>query len=208
MLDFEKQYYNKEVKLIAGTDEAGRGCLLGPVVAAAVIFPSDFFDERINDSKKLSEKKREELFDFIIEHAISYSICEISPDEIDEINILEASRKAMETCIQKLNVKPDFVLTDAVKLYHCHCGFDAIIKGDAKAQCIAAASILAKVTRDRICLQLDKKYPEYNIKSNKGYGTKDHLEALEKYGPKKGLHRFSYKPVKNSMIQKVSLFDL
>lgn len=206
MLDLEKQYYNEKVNFIAGTDEAGRGCLLGPVVASAVIFPKDFFDERINDSKKLNEKQREELYDYIIEHALAYSICEISPEEIDEINILEASRKAMEICIQNLNHQVDFVLTDAVKLYHCDYPFEAIIKGDAKAQCVAAASILAKVTRDRICIELDKKYPKYNIKSNKGYGTKDHLEALEEFGPIKGLHRFSYKPVKNSLIKKVSLF--
>ena len=206
MLDLEKQYYNEKVKYIAGTDEAGRGCLLGPVVASAVIFPSDFFDERINDSKKLSEKQREELFDYIMDNALAVSVCEISPEEIDEINILEASRKAMETCIKILNHQVDFVLTDAVKLYQCDCPHDAIIKGDAKAQCIAAASIIAKVTRDRICYELDKKYPEYNIKNNKGYGTKDHLEALEEFGPVKGLHRFSYKPVKNSLIQKISLF--
>ena len=206
MLDLEKQYYNEKVKYIAGTDEAGRGCLLGPVVASAVIFPSDFFDERINDSKKLSEKQREELFDYIMDNALAVSVCEISPEEIDEINILEASRKAMETCIKNLNHQVDFVLTDAVKLYQCDCPNDAIIKGDAKAQCIAAASIIAKVTRDRICYELDKKYPEYNIKNNKGYGTKDHLEALEEFGPVKGLHRFSYKPVKNSLIQKISLF--
>lgn len=199
MLDLEKQYYSKKVKLIAGTDEAGRGCLLGPVVAAAVVFKPDFYDERINDSKKLNEKQREELYQLIMDNAIEVTITEISPIEIDQINILEASRKAMETCVNSMKTKIDFVLTDAVKLYNSPVGHDAIIKGDAKAQCIAAASIIAKVTRDRICYELDKKYPMYNIKNNKGYGTKDHLDALKEYGPVKGLHRFSYKPVQNSL---------
>ena len=119
MLDLEKQYYNEKVNFIAGTDEAGRGCLLGPVVASAVIFPKDFFDERINDSKKLNEKQREELFDYIIEHALAYSVCEISPEEIDEINILEASRKAMEICIQNLNHQVDFVFFPRYQIQVC-----------------------------------------------------------------------------------------
>ena len=206
MLDLELQYYSKEVKYIAGTDEAGRGCLLGPVVAAAVIFPPDFFDERINDSKQLSEKKRNELYNLIIENALSYAITEVSPERIDEINILEASRFAMEESLRKLNHEFDFVLTDAMKLHNCDKPFDAIIKGDAKAQCIAAASILAKVTRDNICLELDKKYPQYNIRKNKGYGTKDHLIALDEFGPIEGLHRFSYKPVKQRIFKQIKLF--
>ena len=205
MLDLEKQYYSEKVKHIAGTDEAGRGCLLGPVVAAAVVFKPDFFDERINDSKKLSEKQREELYKLIMENALDVTVTIISPIEIDEINILEASRKAMETCVNSLKCEVDFVLTDAVKLYKSKYPHDAIIKGDAKAQCIAAASIVAKVTRDHICYELDEQYPQYNIRNNKGYGTKDHLEALEKYGPIKGLHRFSYKPVKESLTIKLDL---
>lgn len=206
MLDLEKQYYSEKVKFIAGTDEAGRGCLLGPVVAASVIFPIDFFDERINDSKQLSEKKRNELYRLIIDNALSYAITIVPPEKIDEINILEASRFAMEESLRNLKHPFDFVLTDAMKLYKCEKPHEAIIKGDAKAQCIAAASILAKVTRDNICIELDEKYPEYNIKKNKGYGTKDHLEALDKYGPVKGLHRFSYKPVKKTIFKQISLF--
>lgn len=206
MLDLEKQYYSKEVKYIAGTDEAGRGCLLGPVVASAVVLPPDFNHELIKDSKKLSEKQREEAYQIIVDNALSYAVCIISPEEIDEINILEASRKAMEESIIQLNVKIDLILTDAVKLKRIDIPYIDLIKGDAKSKNIAAASIIAKVTRDRICYELDKKYPMYNIKNNKGYGTKDHLEALEKYGPVRGLHRFSYKPVKNCLVQKISLF--
>lgn len=206
MLDLEKEYYSKEVKYIAGTDEAGRGCLLGPVVASAVVLPPDFNHELIKDSKKLSEKQREEAYQIIVDNALSYAVCIISPEEIDEINILEASRKAMEESIMKLNVKIDLILTDAVKLKRIDIPYIDLIKGDAKSKNIAAASIIAKVTRDRICYELDKKYPMYNIKNNKGYGTKDHLEALEKYGPVRGLHRFSYKPVKKCLVQKISLF--
>lgn len=205
-LDLEKNYYSKEINYIAGCDEAGRGCLLGPVVAAAVIFPKDFTSPLINDSKKLSEKKREEAYQIIMDNALAVGVGIISPEKIDEINILEASRLAMEVALDKLSHPYDFVLTDAVTLKHIHKPQDAIIKGDAKALCIAAASIIAKVTRDHICYELDKEYPEYHIKDNKGYGTKDHLDALEKYGPKRGLHRFSYKPVKDSQIKKIKLF--
>ena len=205
-LDLEKNYYSKEINYIAGCDEAGRGCLLGPVVAAAVIFPKDFTSPLINDSKKLSEKKREEAYQIIMDNALAVGVGIISPEKIDEINILEASRLAMEVALDKLSHPYDFVLTDAVTLKHIHKPQDAIIKGDAKALCIAAASIIAKVTRDHICYELDKEYPEYHIKNNKGYGTKDHLDALEKYGPKRGLHRFSYKPVKDSQIKKIKLF--
>ena len=206
MLDLEKQYYSEEVKYIAGTDEAGRGCLLGPVVIAAVIFPPEFYSELINDSKKMSEKQREEAYQLIMDNALDVSVCVIEPEEIDKINILEASRKGMETCLKNLKHPYQFALTDAVKLNKHDAPYEAIIKGDAKALCIAGASIIAKVTRDRICYELDKQYPQYNIKKNKGYGTKDHLDALEQYGPVRGLHRFSYKPVKNSLIQKISLF--
>lgn len=205
-LDLEKNYYSKEINYIAGCDEAGRGCLLGPVVAAAVIFPKDFTSPLINDSKKLSEKKREEAYQIIMDNALAVGVGIISPEKIDEINILEASRLAMEVALDKLSHPYDFVLTDAVTLKHIHKPQDAIIKGDAKALCIAAASIIAKVTRDHICYELDKEYPEYHIKDNKGYGTKDHLDALEKYGPKRGLHRFSYKPVNDSQIKKIKLF--
>ena len=205
-LDLEKQYYQDGICYIAGCDEAGRGCLLGPVVASAVILPKDFTSPLINDSKKLSEKQREEAFKIIQENAIAIGVGIISPEKIDEINILEASRLAMEVALDDMKHPYDFVLTDAVRLRNIKKPQDAIIKGDAKALCIAAASIIAKVTRDHICYELDKEYPEYHIAQNKGYGTKDHLEALEEYGPKRGLHRFSYKPVKDSQIKKIKLF--
>lgn len=205
-LDLEKEYYSESIRYIAGCDEAGRGCLLGPVVAAAVIFPKNFTSELINDSKKLSEKQRENAYKIIKENAIAVGVGIVSPEKIDEINILEASRLAMEEALKDLHHPYDFVLTDAVVLRHIDKGQDAIIKGDAKALCIAAASIIAKITRDHICYELDKEYPEYHIKDNKGYGTKDHLDALEEYGPKRGLHRFSYKPVKNAQIKKIKLF--
>ena len=141
-----------------------------------------------------------------MKNAIAVGVGIIPPEKIDEINILEASRLAMEVALDNMNHPYDFVLTDAVVLRHVSKPQDAIIKGDAKALCIAAASIIAKVTRDHICYELDKEYPEYHIAQNKGYGTKDHLEALEEYGPKRGLHRFSYKPVKESQIKKIKLF--
>lgn len=205
-LDYEHHLYSKKIKYICGTDEAGRGPLLGPVFAAAVILPKDFYDERINDSKKLTEKQRNEAYQVIIENAISYAICSCSVEEIDKLNILEASRLAMLRAVKALKVRPDFILSDCMDLTKSGIPFESLVKGDARSINIAAASILAKVSRDRVCLELDKKYPMYHIASNKGYGTKNHLEALDKYGPVKGLHRFSYKPVKASLYKKIKLF--
>ena len=204
-LDYEQQYYSKEIKYIAGCDEAGRGCLLGPVVAGAVILPKDFKCDLINDSKQLSEKQREEAYQIIKENAISWAVAEVSAEEIDEINILNASKKAMMLALAKLDHKYDMLITDAVKL-PTDLPFEAIVHGDAKAMCIAAASIMAKVTRDHICYELDKKYPQYEIAKHKGYGTKLHLEKLKEYGPVKGLHRYSYAPVKALFIEKIQLF--
>ena len=204
-LDYEQQYYSDEIRYIAGCDEAGRGCLLGPVVAGAVILPKDFKCDLINDSKQLSEKQREEAYQIIKENAISWAVAEVSPEEIDEINILNASRKAMILALEKLDHKYDVILTDAVKM-KTDLPFEAIIHGDAKAMCIAAASIMAKVTRDHICYELDKKYPEYEIAKHKGYGTKLHMEKLKKYGPIKGLYRYSYAPVRELFIEKIKLF--
>lgn len=205
-LDFEKQFYNDKVKLIVGCDEAGRGCLLGDVFAGAVILPSDFQCDLINDSKKLSEKQREEAYKIIVENAIAYGVGRCSAEEIDKINILNASREAMVRAINNMNHKFDMVITDAVKIKGLNVEVYPLIHGDALSLCVAAASIIAKVSRDHYCLELDKKYPEYQIAKHKGYGTKIHMEALEKYGPKKGLHRFTYAPVKKYLIQKVSLF--
>lgn len=193
MKEFENELYNNKINFIAGIDEVGRGPLVGPVVTAAVILPKDFYDERINDSKKLTEKKRELLYDVIMENALSVGIGISSPEVIDEINILNATKKAMIEAINNLSIKPEHLLIDAVKL-DIDIPQTSIIKGDAKSQSIAAASIIAKVTRDRMMVELDKKYPMYDFKHNKGYGTKKHIEALYKYGPLKE-HRKSFAPV-------------
>ena len=205
-LDLDEQYYAQGYKFIVGCDEAGRGCLLGPVFAAAVILPQGLDSPLINDSKKLTAKKREEAYDFIVNNAIAYAVASVDADEIDEVNIYNASRLAMQRAIDKLNHDFDLVITDAMKMPNYPKPVVDIIHGDAQSMCIAAASILAKVSRDRLCLELDKEYPQYNIKKNKGYGTKDHLEALEKYGPVKHLHRFTYAPVRACFIEKVKLF--
>ena len=199
MLEFENELYNKGIKYIAGTDEVGRGPLVGPVVTAAVILPKDFYDERINDSKKLTEKKRELLYDVIMENALSVGIGMSSAEVIDEINILEATKKAMLEAIDNLSIKPEHLLIDAVKL-DTTIPQTSIIKGDAKSLSIASASIIAKVTRDRMLVELDKLHPEYDFKHNKGYGTKKHIEALYKYGALSE-HRKSFEPVK-SIIKK------
>ena len=179
MKEYENELYNKGIKYIAGVDEVGRGPLVGPVVTAAVILPVDFYDERINDSKKVTEKKREILYDVIMENAVSVGIGMSSSEVIDEINILEATKKAMKEALNNLSVKPEHVLIDAVKL-DIDIPSTSIIKGDAKSQSIAAASIMAKVTRDRMMYELDKEHPEYDFAHNKGYGTKKHIEAIRK----------------------------
>ncbi len=168
---------------VCGVDEAGRGPLCGPVVAAAVILPEGWVPEGLNDSKKLSPKKREKLYDEIIANAVAYGIAEASVAEIDEINILEASLLAMRRAIAQLAPAPDFALIDGNVDRDFPLPARAVVGGDAKVAEIAAASILAKVTRDRMCLDLDAEYPEYGIAKHKGYGTKAHMDALRKYGP-------------------------
>ena len=192
MKEFETELYNNGINFIAGIDEVGRGPLVGPVVTAAVILPKDFYDERINDSKKLTEKKRELLYDIIMENAISVGIGISSEDVIDEINILNATKRAMLEAVNNLSVKPEHLLIDAVKL-NTDIPQTSIIKGDAKSESIAAASIIAKVTRDRMMVELDKMHPEYDFKHNKGYGTKKHIEAIRKYGIIKE-HRKTFAP--------------
>ena len=198
MYEYEESLNKQGYNFIGGCDEAGRGPLVGPVVCACVVFPVGYKNDLINDSKKLTEKKREALYDVIIKDALSYGIAIISAKEIDEINILEASRKGMieayKIANKKINI--DYLLTDAMKISTLNIPVLDIIKGDAKSISIAAASILAKVTRDRILYDLDKKYPEYDFKSHKGYPTKKHLELIEKYGVFDE-YRKSYKPVKN-----------
>ena len=180
----EKELYNKGFEYICGIDEAGRGPLAGPVVVAGVIMPKDSMIEGVNDSKKVSEKKREKLYDVILEEAISYSVAIIGQDVIDEINILNATKQGVTTVVEELDVKPDLILVDA--LTHINTKgipYDSIIKGDAKCYNIAAASIIAKVTRDRIMRQWDEIYPQYGFINHKGYGTAKHIAALKEYGP-------------------------
>ena len=181
MKKFEDEY--KIYGNICGIDEAGRGPLCGPVVAGAVILPKEYDILYLNDSKKLSEKKREELYDEIAEKALAWSVGIVSPERIDEINILQATYEAMRIAIQKLSVVPDILLNDAVTIPSVDIRQVPIIKGDAKSQSIAAASIMAKVTRDRLMVQYDMMYPEYGFLKNKGYGTKQHIEAIKEIGP-------------------------
>ena len=205
-LELDNEYYKQGYKTIVGTDEAGRGCLLGPVFAAAVILPKGFNSPLINDSKKLTPKQRDEAYKIIIKNALAYAISSVDPDTIDEVNILNASRMAMQDAISKINHDYDLILTDCMKMKGYEVPVVDLIHGDALSQTIAAASILAKVSRDRWCEEIDAKYPAYHIKKNKGYGTKDHLQALKEHGPVKHLHRFSYAPIKACFIDKISLF--
>ena len=191
---YEKKYYDKGYSLIAGVDEVGRGPLVGPVVTACVILPEKFDLEGLTDSKKLSEKKREELYKKIEEQALGIGIGIVDNEEIDNINILNATKKAMKMAIDNCNVRPEHVLIDAVKL-DIDIPTTSIIKGDLKSITISAASVIAKVTRDHMLYELDKKYPMYDFKHNKGYPTKKHIEAIMEYGIIKE-HRKSFSPVK------------
>lgn len=197
MLNFEENYYTDKIKIIVGVDEAGRGPLCGPVVAACCILPKEYKNEHINDSKKLREKKREIAYKEIIENALDYGIGIVDAKRIDEINIYEATKEAMHIAISKLKISYDLILTDAMKLQNEKVEVIPLIKGDAKCECIAAASIIAKVTRDHILEEYDKKYPQYGFKSHKGYGTKKHIEAIKQYGIIKDFHRESYEPIKS-----------
>ena len=186
---YEKEY--ESYGYVCGIDEVGRGPLAGPVVAGAVILPKDCNILYINDSKKLSEKKREELYDIIMEQAVATGIGMVGPARIDEINILQATYEAMRQAIQNLAVTPDILLNDAVTIPEVMIRQVPIIKGDAKSISIGAASIIAKVTRDRLMVEYDKVMPEYGFASNKGYGSKEHIEALKKYGSSP-IHRQSF----------------
>ncbi len=190
---YERELNDKGITLIAGVDEVGRGPLIGPVVAAAVILPKDYKLDGLTDSKKLSEKKREQFYEIIKKDAISIGVGVISEKRIDEINIYEATKEAMYEAINNLNIKPEHVLIDAMKL-DLNIPSTSIIKGDLLSISISAASVIAKVTRDHMLYDLDKEYPMYDLKNNKGYGTKKHIEAIKKYGITK-YHRLSYKPV-------------
>ncbi len=199
-LAYEREYLKLGYKYICGIDEVGRGCLFGPVTAAAVIMPLSLENNKdiingIEDSKKLTAKKREELSKKIIEKSISYSIYSISEKTIDEINILNATKLAMINAVKNLKIKPDILFIDALKI-DIDIKQISIIKGDLKSYSIGCASILAKVCRDEIMNNLPEEYQKYKISKNKGYGTKEHLEAIKKYGPS-NMHRFSFEPIKS-----------
>ncbi|MBC5635944.1 ribonuclease HII [Ornithinibacillus sp. BX22] len=198
MCTYERKCYQVGKKLVAGIDEAGRGPLAGPVVAAAVILPVDFKLLGLNDSKQLNEAKREEYFEVIREKAISYGISIIDSQTIDQINILEATKLAMKNALLQLNPYPQHVLIDAVKLDDLPYSSEAIIKGDAKSISIAAASVLAKVTRDRLMKEIHNEFPMYDFRSNMGYGTREHMVNLVQYGPSP-YHRKSFAPVKENI---------
>ena len=190
--EFEKAAVNSGFSCICGVDEAGRGPLAGPVCAAAVILPEDAVIEGLDDSKKLTEKKREGLYDIIKETAVAYSVAYGTLEEIETVNILEATYLAMNRAIAGLSVKPDFALIDGNRVPRgIKIPCETVVKGDSKSMSVAAASVLAKVTRDRLMLEYDKKYPEYNFKKHKGYGTKEHTELIKQYGPCE-IHRPSF----------------
>lgn len=191
MCEIENERRKKGYKYIAGVDEAGRGPLAGPVYAAAVILPEGMLIEGINDSKKLSEKKREELFDVICEKASAYCIAEVSHTRIDEINILNATFEAMNKAVNGLNIRPDYVLIDGNRIKGMELPHETVVKGDAKSISIAAASILAKVSRDRAMYEMARQYPLYGFDKHKGYGTKAHCDAILKYGACE-IHRKSF----------------
>lgn len=190
---YENELYDKGLEYIGGVDEVGRGPLIGSVVAACVVLPRDFVLDGLTDSKKLSEKKRDEFYSIIKEKAIAIGIGIVDEKKIDEVNIYEATKIAMKEAIKNTNIKLDHVLIDAMPL-DVDVNTTSIIKGDAKSISIAAASVIAKVTRDRMMYELDRVYPMYDLASNKGYGTKKHIEAIKEYGITK-YHRLSFKPV-------------
>lgn len=201
--EYEAKYYQDGFDYIIGLDEAGRGPMAGELVVAGVVFPKGFYDERINDSKQLSAKKREQLYDLIVENALYYNIEIISVEDVDKLNVYQASKQGMEKCLELLKQDNMFALTDAMPLdYPDHL---SIIKGDAKSISIAAASILAKVTRDRLMENYALEYPEYGFEKHKGYVTKLHKEALEKYGVCP-IHRKSFVPVQKILSKQMS-FD-
>ncbi|MBR4892973.1 MAG: ribonuclease HII [Clostridia bacterium] len=191
LIEFDREIKKEGYNIICGVDEAGRGPLAGPVYACAIIMKEDFIIPDVNDSKKLTEKKREALYDIILENAYCYSVASVDEEEIDRINILNATLKAMDMAINNLKIKPDLALIDGNQNRGIILNNRTVVKGDAKSYNIAAASIIAKVSRDRFILKMDEIYPEYGFKNHKGYGTKEHMEALRKYGPLK-IHRKTF----------------
>lgn len=206
MLDKEHEFYSASVLLIAGCDEAGRGPLAGPVCAAAVVFPKDYENPDINDSKKLSEKKRDALFEIVKRDALGYGIAMRSADYIDTHNIYEASRDAMKDALSQIDVPFQLVLSDAMPIPGFKVPVIPIIKGDAQCLNIAGASILAKVTRDRYMDELQKQYPNFTFGIHKGYGTAKHMEELKQFGPIEGVHRKTFGPVAKFYREQLTLF--
>ena len=194
LYEFEEKLYDEGFHLICGVDEAGRGPLAGPLVVAACILPPFLRIEGINDSKQLSAKKRKELYKVIVKNALAYKIVFVTEEDVDSLNIYQATKKGMLMAIAGLKHKPDYALIDAMPLGELEIPHNSIIHGDARCASVAAASILAKVTRDEYMEKMDIKYPNYGFKKHKGYGTKAHMQALEKYGPCK-IHRKSFAPV-------------
>lgn len=192
MYDYEEKYYKKGYKLIAGVDEAGRGCLAGPLVVASCILKPDYKNDLINDSKQLSDKKRRILYQEIIDNCIEYKIIEIPAEEAEK-QIKDAAKKGMKLALEQLKNKPDIALIDYEQI-DTNIKIESIIKGDAKSITIAAASILAKVYRDDLMIELSKQYPLYGFEKHKGYGTEKHLQAIKENGPIKGVHRTSWVP--------------
>lgn len=203
MYRYERKYWNQDNEYILGLDEAGRGPWAGPLVVAGCILPKGYKNDEINDSKKLSMKKREKLFDEIIKSAIAYDILFISAQDVDKLNPKQASINGMYEVFSSIKPTAQVVLIDAEKVPKIKAKTESIIKGDAKSISIAAASILAKVARDRYMIEIANKYPEYHFDSNKGYGTIEHLKAIQKFGPIKDFHRFSYRPIKE-IIKKIA----
>lgn len=203
MYRYERKYWNQGNEYILGLDEAGRGPWAGPLVVAGCILPKGYKNDEINDSKKLSMKKREWLFDEIIKSAIAYDILFISAQDVDKLNPKQASINGMYEIFSSIKPTAQVVLIDAEKAPKIKAKTESIIKGDAKSISIAAASILAKVARDRYMIEIANKYPEYHFDSNKGYGTIEHLKAIQKFGPIKDFHRFSYRPIKE-IIKKIA----
>ena len=207
LYEFEEKLYDEGYHMICGVDEAGRGPLAGPVVVASCILPPFLRIDGINDSKQLSSKKRSELFKIIVKNAIDYNIVFIDEKDVDDLNIYQATKKGMLQAIHGLKNKPDYALIDAMPLGELEIPHNSIIHGDARCASVAAASILAKVTRDEYMEKMDVKYPNYGFKKHKGYGTKAHIEALEKYGPCE-IHRKTYAPVSKFFSKQLSFnFD-
>ena len=204
--EIERSHFEKGIVTICGVDEAGRGPLAGPVCAAAVILPRELEIPGLNDSKKLTDKRRRELAPIIKEQALAYGIAFATHEEIDQINILQATFLAMERALEQLKIRPELALIDGNRQKDFGINVETVVKGDSRSANIAAASVLAKVTRDDYMEAMALEYPGYGFEIHKGYGTKAHLEALEKYGPIEGVHRKSFKPVKKFFEEKITLF--